>query len=69
MIYLLRKNIKTKMLSNKLDHIKLRLFRIKKKLKLVTFKLILSKEIKIHPVFHKSLLKPGAVRCVKTKTG
>ena len=59
MVYLLRKNIKIKRLSNKLDHMKLRLFRIRKKLGPVTFKLILPKEMRIHPVFHKSLLEPA----------
>ena len=59
MVYLLRKNIKTKRLSNKLDHIKLGPFKIEKKLRPVIFKLILPKEMKIHPVFHKSLLEPA----------
>ena len=59
MIYLLRKNIKIKRLSNKLNYMKLRPFRIRKKLRPVTFKLILLKEMRIHPVFYKSLLKPA----------
>ena len=39
MIYLLRKHIKTKRPSDKLDHIKLGPFKIQKKLELVIFKL------------------------------
>ena len=39
MVYLLRKNIKTKRLSDKLDYTKLSLFKIKEKLGPVTFKL------------------------------
>ena len=58
MVYLLRKNIKTKRPSSKLDHIKLRPFRIKEKKGLVIFKLDLPKIIKIYLVFHKSLLEP-----------
>ena len=56
-VYLLRKNIRTKRPSNKLDHTKLGPFKIRKKLGLVTFKLILPKGMRIHPVFHKSLLE------------
>jgi hypothetical protein len=37
MVYLLRKNIKIKQLSNKLNYIKIGLYKIKKKLKSVTF--------------------------------
>ena len=59
MVYLLRKNIRTKRLSNKLDHTKLGPFKIKKKLGPVIFKLILPKGMKIYPVFHKSLLEPA----------
>ena len=38
-VYLLRRNIKIKRLSDKLDFKKLRLFKIKKKLGLVTYRL------------------------------
>ena len=58
MIYLLRKNIKTKRLSTKLDYTKLRLFKIKKILELVIFELDLSKTIRIYSIFYKSLLEP-----------
>jgi hypothetical protein len=72
MVYLLRKNIKTKRLSGKLDHTKLRLYKIKKKLGPVTIELDLLKEIRIHLVFHISLLelalenvRPGPVEINK----
>ena len=44
---------------------KLRLFRIRKKLGSVTFKLILPKEMRIHPVFHKSLLEPASENALR----
>ena len=55
--YLLRRNIKTKRLSDKLDFKKLRLFKIKKKLGLVTYRLILPKDIRIYLVFYIVLLE------------
>ena len=58
-VYLLRKNIKTKRLSSKLDHTKLGLFKIKEKKGLVIFILDLLKNIRIHLTFHISLLKPA----------
>ena len=58
MVYLLRKYIKIKRLSDKLDHIKLRPFRIKKILGLILFKLELLVSIRIYPIFYKSLLEP-----------
>ena len=51
-VYLLRRNIKTKRLSNKLNHIKLKLFRILKTKKSVNFKLNLLTLMRIHSVFH-----------------
>ena len=57
MVYLLRKNIKTKQSSNKLNYIKLGLFKIKDKLGLVTFQLNLLKRIRIYLVFHVLLLE------------
>ena len=59
MIYLLRKNIKTKRPSDKLDHIKLGPFKIQKKLGLIIFKLELLLHMRIYPVFHISLLEPA----------
>lgn len=55
--YLLRKNIKTKRPSDKLDFKKLGPFKIEKKLGPVTYKLKLPKDMKIHPVFHVALLE------------
>ena len=57
MVYLLRKNIKTKRPSDKLDHTKLGPFKIQEKLGPVIFKLELSPYMRIHPVFHISLLE------------
>jgi hypothetical protein len=56
-VYLLRKYIKTKRLSNKLNYTKLRPYKIKKKLGLVTFELEVPKKIRIYPVFYISLLE------------
>ena len=57
MVYLLRKNIKTKRFSNKLDYTKLGPFKIIEKLELVTFKLKLSLYIRIYLVFYILFLK------------
>ena len=57
MVYLLRKNIKTKRPSDKLDHIKLGPFKIQEKLGLVTFRLELLAPMRIYLVFHISLLE------------
>ncbi len=59
MVYLLRKHIKTKRPSDKLDHTKLGPFEIEKKYGLVTYRLKMSKDIRIHLVFHISLLEPA----------
>ena len=56
-VYLLRRNIKTKKLSNKLNYIKLELFRILKVKKSVNYKLNLLKFIRIHSIFYIFLLK------------
>jgi hypothetical protein len=64
-VYLLRKNIQTKRLSDKLDHKKLGLFKIKDKVLDVNYWLNLLKTIKIHPIFHISLLEL-ALKGVKT---
>jgi hypothetical protein len=53
---LIRQNIQTKQPSTKLDNKKLGLFKIKKIIRLVNYKLALPKTINIHPVFHISLL-------------
>jgi hypothetical protein len=56
-VYLLRRNIKTRRLSIKLDHTKLRLFKILRKQGLVTYKLELLPNIRIHSIFHVALLE------------
>jgi hypothetical protein len=56
-IYLIRRNIQIKQLSTKLDHKKLGLFKIKKFIGLINYKLVLPKTMNIYPVFHISLLE------------
>ena len=56
-VYLLRKNIKTKRSSNKLDYKKLGLFKINKKIRSINYKLRLLKTIKIYLVFYILFLK------------
>jgi hypothetical protein len=56
-VYLIRRNIQTKQPSTKLDHKKLGLFKIKKVIGLVNYKLVLPKTINIYPVFYISLLE------------
>src|SRR5215203_1196676 len=56
-VYLLRRNIKTKRSSNKLNYKKLELFKIKNKINNVTYKLVLLKRMKIFDIFHVFLLE------------
>jgi hypothetical protein len=56
-VYLLRKNITTTRLSDKLDYKKLRLFKILKKKSDTNYELSLPDIIYIHPVFYILLLK------------
>ena len=56
-IYLLRKNIKIIRLNNKLDYTKLGLYRIKRILELVNYKLDLPKKIRIYLSFYILVLK------------
>ena len=56
-IYLLRKNIKITRLNNKLDYTKLGLYRVKKILRLVNYKLDLLKKIRIYLSFYIFILK------------
>jgi hypothetical protein len=56
-VYLIQRNIQTKQPSTKLDHKKLGLFKIKRIIGLVNYKLVLPKTMNIHPVFHISLLE------------
>jgi hypothetical protein len=64
-VYLLRKNIKTKRLSDKLDNKKLGLFKIKEVKGLVNYKLRLPKSMNIYLVFYISLLKLVPLRVPK----
>ena len=58
-VYLLRKNVKTKWPSDKLDYKKLGPFKIDKKIESVNYKLKLLKIMEIYPVFHILLLEPA----------
>ena len=56
-VYLLKCNINTKQLSNKLDFKKLGLYKIKRAIGLVNFELLLLHNSRIHPIFHVALLE------------
>src|SRR5271165_339153 len=56
-VYLLRHNINTKQLSNKLDFKKLGLYKIKRAIGLVNFKLLLLHNLRIHLIFYIALLE------------
>jgi hypothetical protein len=58
-VYLLRRNIETTRPSSKLDHKKFGPFRVKRNIRDISYKLELPKTIRIHPVFHISLLEPA----------
>jgi hypothetical protein len=61
---LIQQNIQTKQLSTKLDHKKLGLFKIKRIIGLVNYKLVLPKTMNIYLVFYISLLElvlPGVL--------
>ncbi len=55
--YLLRRNIKTKRSSNKLNHTKLEPYKILEIKESINYKLDLSTSMRIHSIFHISLLK------------
>jgi len=59
MVYINRRNVKTKRPSNKLDHIRIGPFPITDVLGNVTYKVKLPIHMKIHPVFHVSRLEPA----------
>jgi len=56
-VYLVRKNIKTKRPSTKLDFKQIGLFKIAKKISDTNYKLLLLRTMKIHPIFYISLLE------------
>jgi len=58
-VFLLRKNIQTTRPSGKLDQVKLGAFKIKRVIGPVNYELQLPKGMKIHPIFHVSLLEPA----------
>ncbi len=67
--YLLRRNIKMKKSSNKLNHMKLESFEILEEKKLINYKLNLSTFMKIHLIFHIFLLKSAdSNTLIKTKS-
>ena len=69
-IYLIRRNIKIKRLSDKLNHKKIRLYKIKKIKSLVNYEFTLPNNMNIYPVFHISLLELaplGAPRALRVK--
>ena len=59
-VWLHKRFINTTRPSNKLDHKRLGRFRIIEKISSYAFKLALPPSMKIHPVFHVSLLEPAA---------
>jgi hypothetical protein len=59
LVYLLRRNIKITRLSDKLDSKKIGLFKIKRNIRDINFEFKLSLTIKIHFIFHISLLEPA----------
>jgi hypothetical protein len=58
-VYLLRRNIKTKRPSDKLNHKKIGPFKISRKLSDTNYELPLPQGMRQHPVFHISLLEPA----------
>src|ERR1700712_1494926 len=58
-VYLLRRNIKSDKPTKKLDAVKLGPFKILRKKGPVNYELELPKRMRIHPVFHVSLLEPA----------
>jgi hypothetical protein len=58
-VYLLRRNIKTKRPSSKLDFTKLGPFEIEEKKGPLNYKLRLPEGTRLHPVFHIALLEPA----------
>ncbi|KAG0593965.1 hypothetical protein M758_UG035900 [Ceratodon purpureus] len=57
-VWLLRRNLKTRRPSDKLDYRRLGPFPVVKQINKVAYRLELLASMKIHPVFHVSLLEP-----------
>jgi hypothetical protein len=57
-VWLLRRNLKTRRPSDKRDYRRLGPFRVSKQVNEVAYMLDLPSSMKIHPVFHLSLLEP-----------
>jgi hypothetical protein len=57
LVYLLRRNIKTTRPSDKLNYKKFGLFKVKRNIKDISYELYLLPTIRIHSVFHISLLE------------
>jgi len=62
---LIYKNIQTRKPSNKLSHKKLDSYKIKKVKDYINYRLILPKNIKIHLIFHISLIKVILLKALK----
>ena len=58
-VYLLTKNLKSKRPSSKLDHVRIRPFKVEKQTSEVNYRLKLPAKVRIHPNFHVSLLEPA----------
>ncbi|EED18391.1 retrotransposon polyprotein, putative [Talaromyces stipitatus ATCC 10500] len=58
-VYLSRKNIQTTRPSDKLDHLRIGPFEIEEKVSEVNYKLKLPNTMRVHPIFHISLLEPA----------
>lgn len=59
LVYLLRKNIQTTRPSNKLDYKKLGPFKVEERISTSNYQLSLPSNMKMHPIFHISLLEPA----------
>jgi hypothetical protein len=59
LIYLLRRNVKITRPSDKLNHKKFGPFKIKRNIKNISYELYLPPTIRIHFIFHISLLEPA----------
>lgn len=67
-VFLLRRNIKTKRPSEKLEHRKLGPFKIESQVSPVNYRLTLPKTMKVYPVFHVALLEKAPQNAKEKKT-